>query len=94
MSCCWKYIFKESSINSLNEDLISNDALQGATYTSKYADISQTENMDRVEVIHEEEDVASEVSTEYDNEDLEDFEDPNDIFEEVASDTSTVVRYI
>ena len=98
MSCCWKYIFRESSEHPLKEDLISNDALQGAAAadtspaadTSQDADTSQTENMDRGEVIHEEEDVVSEVSTEYDN---DEFEDPNDIFEEVASNASTIVRF-
>ena len=79
--CCWKYLFGGLKSEDLTKDLISNE-----------------EKPDQIErIIVENEDVASEVSTDIDYE--------NDIFEKVDSDdekehsqnssnASTVVRFI
>jgi hypothetical protein len=79
--CCWKYIFGGQKQEDLTKDLISNEEKQ--------------EHMERI--IEEDDNVASEVSTEIDYE--------NDIFEKVDSDdeqehcqnssnVSTVVKFI
>jgi hypothetical protein len=84
--CCWKYLLGGSKSEDLTKDLISNE--------EKPEPITE-EKIKRM--IIEDEDVASEVSTEIDYE--------NDIFEKVDSDdeqeqsqnssnASTVVRFI
>ena len=84
--CCWKYLFGGLKSEDLTKDLISNEEKQ---------ETLNQEHMERI--IVENEDVASEVSTDIDYE--------NDIFEKVDSDdekeqsqnssnASTVVRFI
>ena len=84
--CCWKFLFGGLKSEDLTKDLISNEEKQEAL---------KQEHMERI--IEEDDNVASEVSTEIDYE--------NDIFEKVDSDdeqeqsqnssnASTVVRFI
>ena len=70
MNCCWKLIFGSSKKDELKEDLITNEVVSEP--------VLEEEVMQRGEIVEEDDDAISEVSTEIDYE--------NDMFEDVDGD--------